>query len=149
MFHKVLVATGGSPWSEQAVQYAVEMAKDYELGVVILHVITDAPPYFIAEAGASVHQVLEGSEEAGREILAEAVQRAEAVGVQSESELAWGRVPEVICRVAQDRGCDLIVVGSRGLTGFKRLMLGSISNAVAAKAPCPVLVVKWYGDGEA
>jgi nucleotide-binding universal stress UspA family protein len=54
------------------------------------------------------------------------------------------RVPEVICRIAQERDCDLIVVGSRGLTGFKRLMLGSISNAVAAKAPCPVLVVKLY-----
>jgi nucleotide-binding universal stress UspA family protein len=46
--------------------------------------------------------------------------------------------------VAQERDCDLIVVGSRGLTGFKRLMLGSISNAVAAKAPCPVLVVKLH-----
>ncbi len=77
MFHRVLVATGGSPWSDNA-------------------------------------------------------------------ELVWGRVPEVICRVAQERDCDLIVVGSRGLTGFKRLMLGSISNAVAAKALCPVLVVKLY-----
>jgi nucleotide-binding universal stress UspA family protein len=148
MFHKILVATGGSPWSEKAVQYAIEMAKDYGLHVVILHVITDAPPYFIAEAGASVDQVLEGSEETGRGILAEAIERAEVAGVGSETELAWGRVPEVVCRVAQDRGCDLIVVGSRGLTGFKRLMLGSISNAVAAKAPCPVLVVKWYGDRE-
>lgn len=148
MFHKILVATGGSPWSEKAVQYAIEMAKDYGLHVVILHVITDAPPYFIAEAGASVDQVLEGSEETGRGILAEAIERAEVAGVESETELAWGRVPEVVCRVAQDRGCDLIVVGSRGLTGFKRLMLGSISNAVAAKAPCPVLVVKWYGDRE-
>ena len=148
MFHKVLVATGGSPWSEKAVQFAIEMAKDYSLRIVILHVITDAPPYFIAEAGASVDQVLEGSEEAGREILAEAVRHAEAAGVQCETELAWGRVPEVVCRVAQDRECDLIVVGSRGLTGFKRLMLGSISNAVAAKAPCPVMVVKWYGNRE-
>ena len=148
MFHKILVATGGSPWSEKAVQYAIEMAKDYGLHVVILHVITDAPPYFIAEAGASVDQVLEGSEETGRGILAEAIERAEVAGVESATELAWGRVPEVVCRVAQDRGCDLIVVGSRGLTGFKRLMLGSISNAVAAKAPCPVLVVKWYGDRE-
>jgi nucleotide-binding universal stress UspA family protein len=146
MFHKVLVATGGSPWSEKAVQYAIGLAKDYDLRLVILHVITDTPPYFIAEAGASVEQVLEGNEEAGREILVEAVRRADAAGVESETELAWGRVPEVVCRVAQERDCDLIVVGSRGLTGFKRLMLGSISNAVAAKAPCPVLVVKWYGD---
>ena len=149
MFHKVLVATGGSPWSEKAVRYATELAKDYDLRLVILHVITDTPPYFIAEAGASVDQVLESSEEAGRGILAEAVQRADEVGIEYETELAWGRVPEVICRVAEERGCDLIVVGSRGLTGFKRLMLGSISNAVAAKAPCPVLVVKWYGDGDA
>jgi nucleotide-binding universal stress UspA family protein len=53
MFHKVLVATGGSPWSEKAVQYAIGLAKDYDLRLVILHVITDTPPYFIAEAGAS------------------------------------------------------------------------------------------------
>lgn len=148
MFHKVLVATGGSPWSEKAVQYAIGLATDYDLRLVILHVITDTPPYFIAEAGASVNQVLEGSEEVGRGILAEAVQLADDAGLERETELAWGRVPEVICRVAEERACDLIVVGSRGLTGFKRLMLGSISNAVAAKAPCPVLVVKWYGDGE-
>ena len=144
MFHKVLVATGGSPWSDTAVQYAIGLAKDYGLDLVILHVITDTPPYFIAEAGTSMDQVLEGNEEAGRRILEEAVQWAAAAGLQCDTELAWGRVPEVICRVASEAECDLIVVGSRGLTGFKRLMLGSISNAVAAKAPCPVLVVKWY-----
>jgi nucleotide-binding universal stress UspA family protein len=144
MFHRVLVATGGSPWSDKAVEYAIGLAKDYGLGLVILHVITDTPPYFIAEAGTSMDQVLEGSEEAGRRILAEAVQWAKEAGIQCDTELAWGRIPEVVCRVAHERECDLIVVGSRGLTGFKRLMLGSISNAVAAKAPCPVLVVKWY-----
>jgi nucleotide-binding universal stress UspA family protein len=144
MFHRVLVATGGSPWSDNAVDYAVGLAKDYGLELVILHVIADTPPYFIAEAGTSMDQILEGNEEAGRHIIAEAAQWAAEAGVEFDTELAWGRVAEVICRVAAERGCDLIVVGSRGLTGFKRLMLGSISNAVAAKAPCPVLVVKWY-----
>jgi nucleotide-binding universal stress UspA family protein len=144
MFHKVLVATGGSPWSDKAVEYAIGLAKDYGLELVILHVITDTPPYFIAEAGTSMDKVLEGNEEAGRRILEETVQWATEAGLQCETELAWGRVPEVICRIARERECDLIVVGSRGLTGFKRLMLGSISNAVAAKALCPVLVIKWY-----
>jgi nucleotide-binding universal stress UspA family protein len=144
MFHRVLVATGGSPWSDKAVEYAIGLAKDYGLELVILHVIADTPPYFLAEAGTSMDQVLEGNEEAGRRIIAEAAQWAAAAGIQCETELAWGRVAEVICRVATEQVCDLIVVGSRGLTGLKRLMLGSISNAVAAKARCPVLVVKWY-----
>jgi nucleotide-binding universal stress UspA family protein len=43
--------------------------------------------------------------------------------------------------------CDSIILGSRGLTGWKRLMLGSTSNAVAAKALQPVLLVKHFGDG--
>ena len=142
MFHRVLVATGGSPWSDNAVKYAIDLARDYGLELVILHVLTETPPYFIAEAGTSLDSLIEGSEEAGRHIIDEAADWAAEVGIQYETELVWGRVAEVICRVAQERDCDLIVVGSRGLTGFKRLMLGSISNAVAAKAPCPVLVVK-------
>jgi nucleotide-binding universal stress UspA family protein len=144
MFHRVLVATGGSPWSDKAVEYAIGLAKDYGLELVILHVIADTPPYFLAEAGTSMDQVLEGNEEAGRRVIAEAAQWAAAAGVQCETELAWGRVAEMICRVATEQVCDLIIVGSRGLTGLKRLMLGSISNAVAAKARCPVLIVKWY-----
>jgi nucleotide-binding universal stress UspA family protein len=144
MFHKVLVATGGSPWSDKAVAYAIDLAKDYDLELLILHVIAETPPYFIAEAGTSLETVLESSEEAGRHIIAAAAHRAREAGVVFDTELAWGRVPDVVCRTAGEHDCDLIVVGSRGLTGFKRLMLGSISNAIAAKAPCPVLVVKWY-----
>ena len=144
MFHKVLVATGGSPWSDKAVAYAIDLAKDYDLELLILHVIAETPPYFIAEAGTSLETVLENSEEAGRQIIAAAAHRARESGVVFDTELAWGRVPDVVCRTASEHDCDLIVVGSRGLTGFKRLMLGSISNAIAAKAPCPVLVVKWY-----
>ncbi len=144
MFHRVLVATGGSPWSDNAVKYAIGLAKDYGLELVILHVLTETPPYFVAEAGSSLDSMLEGSEEAGRHIVAEAVVWAEDAAVPYETVLIWGRVAEAICQTAREHACDLIVVGSRGLTGFKRLMLGSISNAVAAKAPCPVLIVKLH-----
>jgi nucleotide-binding universal stress UspA family protein len=147
MFHKVLVATGGSPWSDNAVKYAIDLAKSYGLNLVILHVLTETPPYFIAEAGTSLDNLLEGSEEAGRRIVEEAAEWAAEAGVPCEVDLVWGRAAEVICHVAQERDCDLIVVGSRGLTGFKRLMLGSISNAVAAKAHCPVMIVKLFGEG--
>lgn len=144
MFHKVLVATGGSPWSDHAVKYAINMAKSYGLDLVILHVLTETPPYFIAEAGTSLDSLLEGSEEAGRHIVEEAAEWAAEAGVPCEVDMVWGRAADAICRVAQERDCDVIVVGSRGLTGFKRLMLGSISNAVAAKAPCPVMIVKLF-----
>ena len=147
MFHKVLVATGGSPWSDNAVKYAINMAKSYGLDLVILHVLTETPPYFIAEAGTSLDSLLEGSEEAGRRIVEEAAEWAADAGVHYEVDMVWGRAADVICRVAQERDCDLIVVGSRGLTGFKRLMLGSISNAVAAKSHCPVMIIKLFEEG--
>src|SRR5216683_173100 len=69
MFHRVLVATGGSPWSDNAIKYAIGLAKDYQLEVVILHVLTETPSYFVAEAGTSLDSILEGSEEAGRRIV--------------------------------------------------------------------------------
>jgi nucleotide-binding universal stress UspA family protein len=143
MFHKILVATGGSPWSNRAVAYAIEMAKDYTLPLTILHVVTETPPYFIAEAGTAPESLLADSEAEGRRILADAAAQAAAAGITFSTELVWGRAPEEVCRTAEEQGCDLIVVGSRALKGFKRLMLGSISNAIASKAPCPTLIVKW------
>jgi nucleotide-binding universal stress UspA family protein len=58
--------------------------------------------------------------------------------------LAYGNVADAIRETAISRACDAIVLGSRGLTGFKRLMLGSISNAVTAKTLLPVLIVKRF-----
>jgi len=53
-----------------------------------------------------------------------------------------GHPAEAIVRAARRDGVDLLVVGSRGLTGVKAAALGSVSQAVAQLAPCPVLIVK-------
>jgi nucleotide-binding universal stress UspA family protein len=62
--------------------------------------------------------------------------------VASTTLLTWGNIPATILQTADTEACDLIILGSRGLTGWKRLMLGSIAGAVAATAVLPVLIVK-------
>lgn len=115
------------------------MAKDYTLQLIILHVVAEMPPYFVAEAATPPEHLLAESEAAGRRILADASALAADAGIAFATELGWGPVPEVVCRIAREQESDLIIVGSRALKGFKRLMIGSISNAIASKAPCPIL----------
>jgi nucleotide-binding universal stress UspA family protein len=79
-----------------------------------------------------------------KNILALAEARAAAAGVTYETRLAYGNVPDAILTMAMSQHCDAIILGSRGLSGVKRLMIGSISNAVAAKALLPVMIVKRF-----
>ncbi|GIX45925.1 MAG: universal stress protein [Candidatus Tectimicrobiota bacterium] len=130
---RLLVATGGSPWSDAAVEHALRLARAQHLEVCLLHVTPEASSQDTLDAAADKHGVL---------ALAEA--RAAAAGVPYELHLARGHVVAAILETAQRRQCDAIVLGTRGLTGWKRLMIGSISNAVTAKAPQPVLIVKRF-----
>jgi nucleotide-binding universal stress UspA family protein len=70
--------------------------------------------------------------------------RADQAGVAYETRLGYGNTIEVIAETATGENCDVIILGSRGLTGWKRLMLGSTSNAVAVKTALPVLIVKRF-----
>jgi nucleotide-binding universal stress UspA family protein len=66
--------------------------------------------------------------------------RCDSTGI--EYLLADGIPAEEIVKVASDRGCDLIVMGTHGRTGVGRLLLGSVAEEVMRKAPCPVLTLK-------
>jgi nucleotide-binding universal stress UspA family protein len=134
-WHRILVATGGSPWSDVAVEHALSLAQDQQLEVCILCVEAGRRRPIDALAMATAE---------GKGVLTLAEARAAAAGVTYESRLAYGEVTTAILEAATSRECDLIVLGSRGLTGWKRLMLGSISNAVAVKATQPVLIVKRF-----
>jgi nucleotide-binding universal stress UspA family protein len=134
LWHRVLVATGGSPWSDIAVEHALALARAHDFEVVLLHVMPERRRFRGADPGS----------DEGTTILALAEARAEAMGVSYTSILTQGPVSTKIVDVAAQQDCDSIILGSRGLGGWKRLMLGSISNAVAAKASLPVLVVKRF-----
>jgi len=133
LWRRILVATGGSPWSDVAVDHALELARAQGSEVCLLCVDPSRVRSFLPSATSVTKNTL---------TLAEA--RAAAAGVTYEAHLAYGNVAEAILETAASRACDAVVLGSRGLTGFKRLMLGSISNAVAAKTLLPVLIVKRF-----
>jgi nucleotide-binding universal stress UspA family protein len=133
LWRRILVATGGSPWSDVAVDHALELARTHGLAVCLLCVDSGRMRSSLPSATSDAKNTL---------ALAEA--RAAAAGVTYEAHLAYGNIADTIREAATSRACDAIVLGSRGLTGFKRLMLGSISNAVTAKTLLPVLIVKRF-----
>jgi nucleotide-binding universal stress UspA family protein len=141
MFRRMLVATGGSPWSRNAVDTAVRLASTWQAELVIVHILEDDPQYQPQDLLASDPQLCSQMEETGRQIMAQASEHAAEAQVSHDTVLHWGPIPEQIVRLTGEAHCDLIVMGTRHLTGEKRLMTGRICNAVIATAPCPVLVV--------
>ena len=142
MYKRVLVATGGSPWSEAAVSYAIAWAVCTGAELRILSVLASPVAYTMPDVMSSSELLMESIERQGQELLDRMAAQAERAGVSYTTLLKWGNVPETILQTATEEDCDLIALGSRVVTGLKRLIVGRTLNAVAAKAQRPVLVIK-------
>jgi nucleotide-binding universal stress UspA family protein len=140
---RILVGVDGSPQSTEACHLAIELARGYNATLTALHVAVPIPPsrslspadYIRAEDAARTR---------GADLL-KAVGTLTGGLVPFAAELEFGDPATAICRRAQELDADLIVVGSRGLGTLSRLLLGSVSSAVAQRAPCSVLVVRQRG----
>ena len=141
MFRKILVATGPSPWSSNAVDTAIRLAAHLQVELVIGHILEDDLQFQLQGSVASDPQLRTEIEATGQDVVIQAVERATQAQVRHRTVTRWGGIPEQIVELAATNHCDLIVMGTRHLTGDKRLMTGRICNAVIATAPCPVLVV--------
>jgi nucleotide-binding universal stress UspA family protein len=144
LFTRILVATGGSPWSGHALEVALQMAKAYHLELVVVAVLTQAyVPRKSAPWGVERTSVVEGS---SRQFLQSVLDNASALAraheIKHTCELREGPAVEEILKAAEQYQCDLIVIGSRGLRGLSPVTLGETGSEVLLKAPVPVLVVK-------
>jgi nucleotide-binding universal stress UspA family protein len=142
MYRKVLVAIGGSPWSDAALSYAISLAAATGADLTILTVLASPVAYTMPDVMSSSELLMESIERQGHELIAQASARAEAAEVPYSAVAKWGSVPETILQTAQEEQCDLIVLGSRVVTGWKRLMIGRTLNAVTARCEQPLLVIK-------
>ncbi len=136
MYKSVLTGTDGSETAQAAVEAALELAERFGSVVHVVNVVRPLP------AGAEVTVVYPAGLEDAATVLAEEVAgRAAERGLEAHTCVLMGDPVERITAYAQEHGIELIVVGSKGMRGLRRL-LGSIPNGIAHKASCAVHIVK-------
>ena len=137
MFEKILVPVDGSSHSDHAATIAGDLGDRYVSEIVVLHVREHELAW-----GADVD--LEPKETA-EALVGRYVDRLRKTGANARGEtrlVAVGRVPQEILEVAEAEGVGLIVIGTRGLTEWQRLVMGSVASKVVHHAGCPVLVTR-------
>jgi nucleotide-binding universal stress UspA family protein len=145
-FGKILVAFDGSPDSLKAVKRASALTTEFGASLTIVHVYS-IPSFAYGGPGPMPlvdFKALEDSAKAkAREILNKGKEVCSQEGVQAKAELLEATsVVQAIVELAAKENVDLIVMGTRGMTGFKKLLLGSVSDGVVTHAQCSVLVVR-------
>lgn len=131
----ILLATDGSREAELAATTAAQLVKATGSELHVVHV---DPQYVYARAVRT-----EETEEVARKVLDEQVGRLRKEGVEvAKAHLRAGLPAEVIVALAEDMEAGLIVIGSRGLGGMRRALVGSVSMNVVRHAHCSVLVVR-------
>ena len=134
---RILVALDGSIYSEKAFDQAISMATVCNSSLFAITVV-EAYPKSLMPVPAAEKQI---EKEAG-EFLEQIKAKAARQNVSLETIVHVGGQPhELIVKEAKERNIDLIVMGTHGRTGLKRLLMGSIAQRVIGYAPCSVLVV--------
>jgi nucleotide-binding universal stress UspA family protein len=157
MFNKILVAIDRSDISKHVFNEAVCLAKATGASLLLLHVLSaeevgspNVPmvpvlEYYPGESPSVLEMYREqwqAFEEKGLELLRSHTNEAMVTGVRTEFTQVSGSPSHVICDLADTWGADLIVMGRRGRSGLRELILGSVSNYVVHHASCSVLIVQ-------
>ena len=150
MIKKILVALDGSEAANKALDFALDLAEKYSADILLFTVVQPVtmPFYVFEEVPTPIvpeHATFSKRLEAySRDLLSEILKKVkkEKPKLNVSSRLEEGQPADKIVKIAKDEGVDVIVIGSRGLSGVKEWLLGSVSDRVADKADCPVLIVK-------
>jgi universal stress protein A len=137
---RVLCAVDGSKESDLAISHVVDLLGGGDAEIHVVHVGLRSPWTGSKTMNPQQEERLRA---AARQVLDAQVERFRAAGVEPVGvHLRMGRATDEILRLRDEIDADLIVMGSRGLNAFKRVMLGSDAEGVVRHAPCAVLVVR-------
>jgi nucleotide-binding universal stress UspA family protein len=139
-FYKILVAIDGSDPSMDAADYAISLSKEYNTELYALYVIRADVDLFGVHPNSEYTTTMKNE---GQEYLDKVKLKAAEKNVQIKTEIiASINIAGGIVDYAQQNNIDLIVIGTRGSSGFKKLLLGSVAANTITYAHCPVMVVK-------
>lgn len=153
MFQKILVPLDGSEHSLKALDVAVSIAEKFSGNITLLHTYSLQPvllagpsaassPTIPILTGADLSRMAEATQQQGNRILKDGEQRIKAANIQINKKLVEGHAVEEIISVADQENVELIVIGARGVSHMREMLLGSVTDGVIHHARCPVLVVK-------
>jgi len=139
LFEKILVPLDGSECSMRALENAIQTAKKFNGKITLIHVYSVSA---CKHASIYFDKCIQSIRKGGTDILANGEKRGKAEGVQVKTLLKEGHIVEEILKAAREGNFNLIVMGARGLSRIKEILMGSVSGGVTRHAPCPVLLVK-------
>ncbi|MDH4479075.1 MAG: universal stress protein [Rhodoferax sp.] len=147
MYQKILVPLDGSPTSDHGLRVALELANDQKekARLVLLHVVDDFSMLVEMSAVANYQQMLDGLRRYGQELLTQAKNTAQALGIDADvvsREVTQQSIADVILEEARSVSCDLIVMGTHGRRGVRRMTMGSDAEQVVRSSLVPVLLVR-------
>lgn len=141
MISKIIVPTDFSPPAEQALKYAIELAKKTKAAIILLHInqvaMVDASmpaetyQYLVKEIE---EMTVEGLDKLSKNLLIPS-------GVSFTTETKYGFVAEEICQLAKNEEADLIIMGTTGASGVAEILIGSNAASVVANSTVPILVI--------
>jgi nucleotide-binding universal stress UspA family protein len=146
MFKKILVPIDGSPASNLGLNEAIKLAKDQGAKLRLFHLVDE----YVAVSSMDgvtldTGDLLDALRQTGKKIVAKGEAQARRHGLTPESvmlESFGGRAADFIVQQAKKWGADLIVLGTHGRRGVKRLVMGSDAEQVIRTTPVPVLLVR-------
>jgi len=146
MYTRILVPIDGSETAARGLREAIQFATDQKARIRIVHVVDEfvmVSPYAIV-----AENTIEALNAAGQSVLANAREIVQAAGVTVDAEMieAFGSAAgEHIVKAATEWGADLIVCGTHGRRGLRRIVLGSDAEYLVRHAPVPILLVREAG----
>ncbi len=144
-FTRIIVGTDGSSTATDAVRQAIDVARQHQAILIVVSAHEPAPdsrlPRERRDIPSDLAHISGGRDEANT-ALSDAATLATGAGVEVETVARQGDPADALLDLAEERDADLIVVGSKGMRGSKRFLLGSVPNKVSHHAQCSILIVR-------
>jgi nucleotide-binding universal stress UspA family protein len=145
MYKRIVLALDGSPLAEQALPHAVAHAEQFGAELILLKVLEPLPEVTYSSP-AAIRAAEEMSAQLARDYLQGVATRLEEPGVAVQVVTLEGKPYVQIVRYAEEQQADLLVMSTRGQSGFSRWLLGSVADRVVRGATVPVLLVRCQED---
>jgi nucleotide-binding universal stress UspA family protein len=146
MYENIVVALDGSEASKRALNEAIRMAKLANARLTAVYVLDQSAAFTYAGA-CDPHLLTDAARQVGRSLLDEAREKMTALSVVGDTEIIETQgiaedIASCLSRCVEDRGADLVVMGTHGRRGMRRMVLGSVAERFVRHSPCPVLLVR-------